>query len=658
MNIFKKLFIWFTLLSVFLVSSCEGFNEISNEFDPLNEMGKGSLIVTINPADLTSDVIAPNVPMEIVKYEIEGRGDGSALFNQSDISTEKVYEKELKAGVWTITLNGKNSDGLIIGTVVKEIEIKNNKKSEIDMEVQATTGSGTLDFSIDWSSANISYPKVDASLKKDSDSNSTDANFIVEGSSATLSKALNSGFYELVLRLSDNTDVKWEDVYSIRILNGQITEYHGKLSNNGFKFSNNMKTPLTLDFKWYKEQSAIDYSFKAKAIIPEYSDIISYQWYVDGSPIDNADLDNVILYSHDYTKGKHNLTLLVKQNDLVSSHTESFEVIDFEAQASYAIDNLAFEFMPVLYEGEEGTFIMGTNYGEENEGPAHEVTLTRSYALSKNEVSIAQFVEFLNDVGVGEDGIYKDKKLIVFDKYQPYIFYRNNEGFYHYTKYNEYDPGDSVWGDFGNKWHEPIVGWVWRSPLSDNEPIGNITWYGAVAFCNWLSTKEGLEPAYINWILDPSKDGFRLPTEAEWEYGAIGGSQTRNYKYSGTNNYENILLRTPPQSLAHLSVPYLKNELGIEDMSGYISEWCNDYYLDNYYTISPKENPFGPKDGEYKVSRGVEAGMYLSWHYEEDFNSTTSTWRSGVKLSNTYSWEGVNQGFRLAVSLGVESETK
>jgi formylglycine-generating enzyme required for sulfatase activity len=139
-----------------------------------------------------------------------------------------------------------------------------------------------------------------------------------------------------------------------------------------------------------------------------------------------------------------------------------------------------------------------------------------------------------------------------------------------------------------------------------------VSWYDAVEFCNKKSRAEGLTPCYSgigeNIKCNFSANGYRLPTEAEWEYAARGGVKTHDrasLTYAGSNSIDAVAwYDSNSGNKTHPVGGKQANELGIHDMSGNVWEWCNDWYDKNYYSNSPRNNPRGAASGSYRVLRG------------------------------------------------------
>jgi formylglycine-generating enzyme required for sulfatase activity len=160
--------------------------------------------------------------------------------------------------------------------------------------------------------------------------------------------------------------------------------------------------------------------------------------------------------------------------------------------------------------------------------------------------------------------------------------------------------------------------------FGDALPVENVSWYDAVEYCNKLSLKEGLTPAYSgsndNIACNFTANGYRLPTESEWEYAARGGSRdSLAFSYAGGNSvgvlgwYKN----NSEQRIREVGTKH-PNSLGLYDMSGNVWEWCWDWY--DAYSADEQSDPRGPLRGSYRVIRGG------SWNSSAD--QLRSTYRN------------------------------
>ena len=232
-----------------------------------------------------------------------------------------------------------------------------------------------------------------------------------------------------------------------------------------------------------------------------------------------------------------------------------------------------------------GEFMMGSDegQGEPDEQPRHRVRITRAFYLGVHEVTQGQYAAV-----TGKNPSY----------------FRSSGG-----------GKDRVAG-----------------ASTDSHPVEQVSWLDAVLFCNKLSEKEGLKPFYQvagERVTVPAwtGEGYRLPTEAEWEY-ASGGDPADLGEAAWYD--ENSGSRTHPVGQKR------SNRFGLCDMLGNVWEWCWDAYDADYYKQSPSEDPRGPTESSPRVIRG---GGWCS-------DPRTAGRRSGYW--NAPEYRDSNLGFRVA----------
>lgn len=139
---------------------------------------------------------------------------------------------------------------------------------------------------------------------------------------------------------------------------------------------------------------------------------------------------------------------------------------------------------------------------------------------------------------------------------------------------------------------------LWKAVMGTNPSINKIDEQNPVDYVSWNDCKT-----FIDKLNELTGLNFRLPTEAEWEYAAIGGIYTHYYKFSGSDKASDVAWYSVTSGgSTHIVKQLLPNELGIYDMSGNVYEWVNDWY--GRYTADPQVDPQGPETGTYKVYRG------------------------------------------------------
>ena len=268
--------------------------------------------------------------------------------------------------------------------------------------------------------------------------------------------------------------------------------------------------------------------------------------------------------------------------DYVISYEELQQVVELWAAGAYYVDT-------------SGRYVAGRNPASST--PAQTITIPLTLPAGATPLLMKQITatSFIMGSSAEERGRYNGEWLP-----HPVAFTKNfTMGIYEVTQ--------AQW--------RAVMGTNPSLFRGDNRPVENVTWFDCVRFCNRLSRLQGKTPVYneVNWIANLSANGFRLPTEAEWEYACRAGTTTRFFHGDVLTLDDGCAPDTPHD-------PYMwwcgnagnqthdvglksPNARGLYDMHGNVWEWCQDWWV-YPYNRGFQVDPIGQPSGSYRVFRG------------------------------------------------------
>ena len=462
--------------------------------------GTGSLSVRVTDGDLSRSTIKPDITMEISEYAVSVSGPGET--QSADISSSETTATfdELEPGDWTVTVNAKNAAGVIIARGTDTVTVVADDTVTADITVVPLSGEGTLDLEISWPEDLLAEPAITATLTPTGGS-ANSLSFTIDSDTASYSGSWDAGYYDLSIVLRDGDEVVWAGVFVVRIIEGEVSSGVFPLTEDDLSIEDSdddpepsgsilvnigseLNNPYEITFTGLQAELSDDENMTVGLSLDLTTAPDSIRWYVNGELIAEETGDSLTIGpdGHEVGAGKYWLDVIVSLQSMSSSQGARFTVTGDDSAPSgegYTSANIG-----TLVYVPAGSF-------QRDDDPENISVITQSFYMSEHQITQSQFEAIM-----------------------------------------EVNPSNFSTGDDAK-----------------DRPVDSVSWYDAIAFANKLSIEEGLTPVYSvstvsdwaaltyeqiptsintdwnNATADWDADGYRLPTEMEWMWAAMGANQ-------------------------------------------------------------------------------------------------------------------------------------
>lgn len=297
----------------------------------------GSLILNL----VSERTIEPTIIMDISTYDIVATGPNSMTFTETNIVDGSLIKNGLAVGAWSITIDAKNSSGIVIASATDTFSITDGTTTEVNLTVIPLDGKGTLDLDITWPESDVLTPVINSTLTS-IDGTVTDISFETISNTATYTNnQMDSGYYTLNIQLLDDTKYIWGMIESVRIIKDETSiftkdittddlnsiENDPNFGNLNLTVNENLMNPFDILFTGNIHMLTLGENMTVTIITTVQPD--SYSWYLNGNLIEGEVSDSITI-GQDLVGASYRLDVVVKMDNVLSSNSILFYIPMYE----------------------------------------------------------------------------------------------------------------------------------------------------------------------------------------------------------------------------------------------------------------------------------------------------------------------------------------